>query len=1304
MKKLKRLIFLPLMLFTLLLSVPITADANQGNGTEGPSSGSTETVIDGVSYTKTGFLIYLCDKNGQPVGNYKPKIIWYKDAPTVDPDSGYVEYIYCNNYAINGMGDRIYINPRLTAIGTPDYDNMLSNIDWNMPVYNDNGGGNGLEIKNWLLSPQNGFDAGVAYMIDKYWGKYARDGYISSYNADDPEDCWYFVVEGLAYSGLYYGDNYTGKRIIASCKQMASFSTALGGGGNVTEGSEGFKFNRYWYKNLPNAMKLEYSWCGVPVPSYNGSGQVPMANIQNEGYAMVMIRPTDLGGKQIVKCYYEGEEHDKSTISSCGESPELGEEGYEVVSWMTSDKPNNSAVVYVTYEDFEEYNKNFKKREDIEDDPNFKFKEDEKIVYVKLVRAEDGPYTVVKSYYNGSSFEKTKVSTTSKTDYNIKDEGSYEVTEWFTTSKKPSPKPTRSTKWDKILSSYNDSTTIDFDWESPEVPKPIEFSPDDGKPKTVYIKYCKIGEDEDDKQEPSSQGLILSNELNYIFPDISARRLGTKDFAKLITLENVLLPADSVIDGIPTQSDIRNALWTKPLYVNVSVSGGAARFKFPYFSSKYSQGDWNALGEIYGVTNRYIVASVPTKQVIGAVDESSIRRYFPSSPYSLNRSAFGYKPTIVKYRSPDYGFVGSLGLTSGDKPAQSWTETSTTGEEIKSTSTLSSTVQYRLYSVEKHEITVTEACDCGLSKYGSGGGYAHTSSCASNEYKDCNCGYTSHSSHSASCTNGDIICGNTERPANLTHSAACNSHAHASNGQGGINGYNIVGGRCQYSGCSYDEGHTHQSTCYGSCNCGYMSSHTATCASHSHKDCDCGLDDYKDASGSYSHKTSGVSNYTGRCLTYWHFKDTDPKYSTEAERTTPAGDATVTNGIELYTPINTSTSTSTENGSLTKSYYSVGASTAQLKIYPEVEMSYYQYKVSSSDVQTYSSYNPDVKKESAYVFGQKQRVWTPNIVHTYTVNRPTATGVTSLPSAISSEEAKELLFNSVYPNVNNEMLSGICPAGGTFNVGVQTNPSLALVSFGLTVNEHGYNQDNSNENVAKAIRDQHDAYIEAMAADLLPELQLLYRVPGSNGGFLGGANPDDGSGYILSVSASGGLGTYGGLIKSATTEQTVELVFRDGSLTAESKKALVDKLQSLYGYSGDATVVLEKSGIEKQLRDMFVSSFESNTTDNWYDEETTALCVTFYVTTIEMGDCMASDKVDFNTLNAASGITGFKDCESAICATFYSGLKSKNGSVNFTGGHVIKPFSPALGYYFQPVLVDGAYFLVTNKTTSDARN
>ena len=251
MKKFQRFILLPLMLFTLLLSVPITAEAVRGNGTRGPSSSSTEVIEEGLSYKKTGFLIYLCDKDGLPVGSYKPKIIWYKERPEFDFECGYDEYALSSNTAINGYGDRIYISPRLTAVGTPDYYNTDEYIDFNMPVFNSDGSGNGDAIKEWLVSPQNGYDAGVLYMIYTYWGQSAHDAFIRSYNPEDPDDCWYFIIEGIAYSGLYYGDEWTGKYVFATMKQMASYSTALGGytSGMTAPGEDEeaahFKFNRY---------------------------------------------------------------------------------------------------------------------------------------------------------------------------------------------------------------------------------------------------------------------------------------------------------------------------------------------------------------------------------------------------------------------------------------------------------------------------------------------------------------------------------------------------------------------------------------------------------------------------------------------------------------------------------------------------------------------------------------------------------------------------------------------------------------------------------------------------------------------------------------------------------------------------------------------------------------------------------------------------------------------------------------------------------------------------------------------------
>ena len=60
-------------------------------------------------------------------------------------------------------------------------------------------------------------------------------------------------------------------------------------------------------------MKLEESWCGVPVPSYSDGGKLPMRYLMQEGYCIEMVKPEEaLGGYKIVKSLYDNDTLEES--------------------------------------------------------------------------------------------------------------------------------------------------------------------------------------------------------------------------------------------------------------------------------------------------------------------------------------------------------------------------------------------------------------------------------------------------------------------------------------------------------------------------------------------------------------------------------------------------------------------------------------------------------------------------------------------------------------------------------------------------------------------------------------------------------------------------------------------------------------------------------------------------------------------------------------------------------------------------------------------------------------------------------
>ena len=458
MTKLKRLL-IALSVMALMLTVIILpkAYAYDGNGTEADYSSPTGTWVDGVSYVKTGYLIYMTTDVGtvykDPVfittysnTAYLPDLSWSPD------NTATLMSTYVGNASHDPRGDLVADVYNRCAVG----------IDWSCSPFDSSGRGAGSYIRDWLISPQNGYDAGVIYMIEKYWGIEVRDKFIEMAATDHP---YYFHVEPVAWHGAYHFDEYLGYQWLGTCRSLArhAFDGMYSAGQEPEAFGGGYGFKAYDWGNIPKSMFWEESWLGKTAPSYSdyaGKKYVSWNRLMVDAYGIVSIRPSDIGaGKQIIQSFYdETGTLIETTSGSSSTTVDMTEEGFTVTNWIVTEE------VLEEPDSDDEYSNIISgvptTRTGTEDE-TIELTEEESTVVIKYTQ-DNTPYRIVKVYEKNGTHKKTVTTGYSNTSYTVQTSSvyqgdSYGCKSWFTSKKLPTPSPSSTKAWNSILSSYKEA-------------------------------------------------------------------------------------------------------------------------------------------------------------------------------------------------------------------------------------------------------------------------------------------------------------------------------------------------------------------------------------------------------------------------------------------------------------------------------------------------------------------------------------------------------------------------------------------------------------------------------------------------------------------------------------------------------------------------------------------------------------------------------------------------------------------------------------------------------------------------------
>ncbi|MBQ7775201.1 MAG: tyrosine-type recombinase/integrase [Lachnospiraceae bacterium] len=409
----------------------------------------------------------------------------------------------------------------------------------------------------------------------------------------------------------------------------------------------------------------------------------------------------------------------------------------------------------------------------------------------------------------------------------ISDEGEYSVIAWET-SKNDCPTTSSTASWNEVRANRASSDPV----QSGTEPERITLS--NTAESTLYILYQK----EESVVIPyTANDGLQAFELNYIYPDLSGKRLG--DPSSILEIPALTLPADVDNDlgsAYPVEGDTRNTEWSSILRCALGIAGDITTRDFTVTTaySPYASGNhWNVLRQIASGThagNYAVTASTYDS-------EANYNPAKPSQGYNLKRAIWGTQvlPNLVAYRNTmPASVMNDLGLVAVDTPTGSWLESTVSNREYTYEQTRGSALTYQLECDEQHEIAITEDCDCGLDSYLVEGVYVHNVDCDSYDWKDCDC---EEEGHLANCAYHDGADCDGRCGYNIWHAGDCTRRP----GQYG-GGDTDSGVHC--SGCSqFNE--SHGRNCprqdHGTCDCeGFETDHDSdkhgdTCAIKTHK-------------------------------------------------------------------------------------------------------------------------------------------------------------------------------------------------------------------------------------------------------------------------------------------------------------------------------------------------------------------------------------------------------------------------------------------------------------------------------------
>lgn len=290
----------------------------QYNGTHSDNRGGTSHIVNGVAYTRTGYLCYLLTKDGSPVG--LPAYAFYSP--------GY-----------NGIAGSRWV---CTSRRGHTVSSWKAEAPWNTTPWG-NGGSPSYEpdIRDWMLQPIDGAPQALAF-VDKVWGveaakNFQSDNYIlvletimnfqysvaggnggnSGIDAGAIYDaCVAYATDyvrslpSVAYSEMMKGtkskkeEDLIARIAEGACKRAIAQLQGGNAGSNrtftsppligtvpnlITYKNGNTVFDSYTNKVAPHSEKIKVNEAGFTAYTGTGSGPLSDSEVQSYGVAMLII-------------------------------------------------------------------------------------------------------------------------------------------------------------------------------------------------------------------------------------------------------------------------------------------------------------------------------------------------------------------------------------------------------------------------------------------------------------------------------------------------------------------------------------------------------------------------------------------------------------------------------------------------------------------------------------------------------------------------------------------------------------------------------------------------------------------------------------------------------------------------------------------------------------------------------------------------------------------------------------------------------------------------------------------------------
>lgn len=227
----------------IIITLPFTVYAENGNGTGDAGSSGTHLFEGGAASYKSAYLIYIVDGNGNLITPVVEAAISGAKVPPTDGNFNYEKSKFGNQAP-----------SRFTTIsGVPT-------------PFSSSGDGNGAVLKNTLLNKANN-EFRATSIIRDYFGSDMANKFISSSND------MYLIFEGVYWITMH-GGNLNGQVIVATASGWAKAHQENGYPQNGTK-----VFSRYTNNIFANCMKFEVTQLGLnPCPSGKQTNDVIMSS------------------------------------------------------------------------------------------------------------------------------------------------------------------------------------------------------------------------------------------------------------------------------------------------------------------------------------------------------------------------------------------------------------------------------------------------------------------------------------------------------------------------------------------------------------------------------------------------------------------------------------------------------------------------------------------------------------------------------------------------------------------------------------------------------------------------------------------------------------------------------------------------------------------------------------------------------------------------------------------------------------------------------------------------------------------